>query len=326
MIPADVLANAKARLDVPGVWRAISLPGEPRPSCRCPNHDDGSASLSIFDDGRAWKCHAGCGQGDAVEFLAVARRLSKGDALREFVRLAGLSPEPTKASSARLVRIASARPWPAMDTGTPAQHGQLAALRHLAPEAVTLAVARGLVAFGVWRGQPAWFLRDDSNRVAQARRMDGLKWNADGPTALTLPGGCASWPVGVLAAQNFPLVAMSEGGPDLLAVLHFALVEGGAGNVAPVAMLGASNAIHADALPAFVGRRVRLFPHADDAGKSAAFRWAQQLTDAGAAVEVFILPEVRTVAGERCKDVNDLTRLDADGFELHRELWNLTTI
>ncbi len=315
MIQTDTLTAAKSRLDVAAVWELLGLPGEARRSCRCPLHEDRSASFSIFAEGAAWKCHAGCGQGDAIRFLQCARQLSIRDALREFVRLAGLDPATSRPWPAPMpVRLkpradapTPAPAWPPMHAGTLADHGRLAALRRVSVTSVRLASERGMVRFGTWRGWPAWFVCDDSRRVAQARRLDGALWWSDGPKAQTLPGGCASWPVGVSESNGFPLIALCEGGPDLLAALHLALCAGREADVAPVVLLGASQRIQADALPMFTRRRVRIFPHADAAGHEAAKVWTRQLLEVGAQVDAYDLTPFRTVAGAKLKDLNDLT-------------------
>jgi hypothetical protein len=72
-------------------------------------------------------------------------------------------------------------------------------------------------------------------------------------------------------------------------------------------MLGASNQIHPDALPLFTGRRVRIFPHADEAGREAAKVWTRQLRSVGAHVDAFDLTPFHAVTGAKLKDLNDLT-------------------
>lgn len=338
LIPADVLAAAKARLDIPTLWKLLGLAGEPRRSCKCPFHEDRSPSFAIYGGHRRWKCFSGCGQGDAIAFLQRAGNGNPRETLREFVRLAGLDPGRPAASAwlgptVRKPATAPTRPaaagWPAMTRGTATDRGRLARLRKVSREAVGAAVDRGLIAFGEWRRQPVWFVRDRSQRVAQARRLDGEFWQTrESPAcfkAQTLPGGCASWPVGLLESEGFDLIALCEGGPDLLAAFHFAWHEGREQEVAPVAMLGASARIHTDALPRFRGRRVRIFPHCDPAGHKAAREWTHQLREAGAVVDAFDLSNLRRTDGSPLKDLNDLTQLDPDAFQPDCNLLNLFT-
>ena len=111
-----------------------------------------------------------------------------------------------------------------------------------------------------------------------------------------------------------------EGGPDLLAACHFVAVEGREGDVAPVAMLGASLNIRADALPLFYGKQVRIFGRLDasGAGQGATRRWASQLRQAGAKVDAFNFAGLRQADGKPVEDLNDLARLSADSFEAER--------
>jgi hypothetical protein len=188
---------------------------------------------------------------------------------------------------------------PPLTEGTPEQHAALSTLRGVSPEAVAVAVQRGLLRFGEHFRKPAWFIVD-GERIATARRLDGKEW-WEGVKAPFLPGSQARWPVGIEAAKDFPCVALVEGGPDLLAAFHLILAQGRAGDIAPVAMMSAAPLIHLEALPLFRGKRVRLFPHSDDAGLKSCERWAGQLAYAGAVVDAFSL-------GSLAKDLNELVR------------------
>lgn len=211
---------------------------------------------------------------------------------------------------------------PLLHPGTAAELAHLSALRRLSRDGVALATDKGLLRFGEFRGHRAWFILDASGRVAQARRLDGVPW-ADGVKAWTLAGSQAAWPVGIGEAASFPAVALVEGGPDLLAVCAFIRGESRESNCAPVAMMGGCAKIHSDALPLFIGKRVRIFPHVDETGDSAANRWAEQLTEAGANVDAFSLAGLRRTDGEPVKDLCDLAAIHADDFETHRCVWSL---
>jgi hypothetical protein len=211
---------------------------------------------------------------------------------------------------------------PTLRPGTVAEFSRLAELRGMSREGVAAASEKGLLRFGEHRGQAAWFILDTSGRVAQARRVDGQPW-APGVKAWTLAGSQAAWPVGIAEAAPFPVVAFCEGGPDLLAALHF--IRGGSRerDVAPVTMPGGCARIHADALPQFAGKRVRIFPHVDDTGADAVNRWAEQLASVGADVDAFSFAGLRRADGQPVKDFCDLAAIHADDFEANRCLWTL---
>jgi hypothetical protein len=233
-------------------------------------------------------------------------------------RFSPVTAENGKSAAAREIDALAAK----LTAGTEAEQSALAALRGLSVAAVTLASARGLLHFGEFRGQRAWFILDASRRVIQARRLDGQKWTANAK-AWNLAGSQAAWPVGLGEAENFPAIALCEGGPDLLAACHFMHCENRETNCAPVVMLGGCARIHPDALPMFAGRRVRIFRHSDPTGENAADRWAAQLAKTGATVDAFRLDGLRRADGQPVNDLNDLAAIHPDDFETHRNLWTL---
>ena len=85
------LADAKTQLRIPDVWRLCALPGEPRKSCRCPFHDDRSASFSVSPDGLLWNCFAGCGGGDVVDFFQRASGIRRIHAVNNMACVRGAS-------------------------------------------------------------------------------------------------------------------------------------------------------------------------------------------------------------------------------------------
>ena len=136
---------------------------------------------------------------------------------------------------------------------------------------------------------------------------------------------------------------LCEGGPDLLAAHHFIHAHGREADTAAVAMLGAGNKIPADALPQFADRNipeacypvqwpepgepvqfpckhVRIFAHADNPGRTAAKKWAEQLESAGATVDAADFTGLLMADGSPVKDLNDCTQLDPNQTQEISEL------
>ena len=258
-----------------------------------------------------------------MDFFALASRLPHAEACRPFIRLAGgssvdftprpLSPKPADAEAAKAEQR---KFWPLFEsplTGgddTPARAmSALAALRHVSHDGVKLMAERGLLWFAGWKDKPAFIVTDVARVNAQARRMDGKKWEGIDAKAQTLPGSCAAWPIGAKEAQAARVILFEEGGPDLLAAHHFIHAHGRSADTAAVAMLGASPSVPADALPLFAGKRIRIMAHVDEVGHQAALRLAAQLETVGAIVDCADFSGLLMAEGSPVKDLNDCTRL-----------------
>jgi hypothetical protein len=76
--------------------------------------------------------------------------------------------------------------------------------------------------------------------------------------------------------------------------------------------------VHAEALPLFYGKRIRIFPHIDDNGQGyrAAAKWQKQLESVGATVDAFSFEGLANVNGTAVKDLNDLARLQPNELAL----------
>ena len=330
----DTLRLAKERIRISDI-AARYLPGwKASKSCRSPFREDRKASFSVFDDGRAFHDFATGDGGDVVRFLELATGMDAKSAIREIVAMAGLSyrePLPTMPKK-RPERPQKPRGTPALPEdlheGSDAELSALARLRGINPEACQIASERGLLRFTCElvdgaETVPGWIILDGGRRNAQARRLDGRRIAHIGAKAKTVAGSDASWPIGARTCQAFDLVAFCEGGPDLLAALHFAWCEGVEDRVGVTTMLGAGLNIADDALPCFAGKHVRLFPHGDEPGKASAIRWARALRSAGATVDAFSFDGIRQANGAPVCDLNDLAHVHADDFENDRALWNL---
>lgn len=283
-------------------------------SSRCPAHQDKNPSLSarLCPDGRILLyCFSGCPVEDVVARLGLEMRNLMPDDLGT-----------RRKATPRAVKVDLPPVLPGdLSVGTEEDRRQLAQLRNLNIESVQIAVERGLLRFGTYKGARCWFIMDGTMVNVQARQLDG---NMFGDLkALTLRHSKASWPIGVKAVLPHQSIALVEGGPDLLAALSLARAEKLDHLVAPVAMLGASHNIPDNALSFFKGKRVRIFPHLDDAGRKAAVVWERQLRHAGAEVRCISLGNIRMGDGQQAKDLNDVCRVHPDDFNKDRSLWHL---
>lgn len=319
----STLADAKARLNIYALWIHFNYPGTPAASCRCPWREDNKPSFSVNADGTLWNDFSTGDAGDAVDFFQRASGLSQKDACRKFIELAGGRIIVTPRAARPQCRQADAKPkpvFPDFTKGTPADIQHLASLRRIPREGLEWASERGLLWFATLKDCPAWIITDTVRVNAQARRMDGQVWEHIGAKAWTLPGSWAAWPIGITEAQPFAAIALCEGGPDMLAGHYLALWEQATHHAkrdvqcSPVAMLGATQRIHADALPMFAGKRVRIFGHDDEAGRGAVNAWAAQLATVGAEVDAFSFAGLRQADGKPVKDLNDSLLMDGAGF------------
>jgi hypothetical protein len=285
---------------------------------------DRKEGFNIYEGGTKYKCFACGAQGDVIDLLAEALGLSDADAISEARRrVEGIEPQPVRTEKVRPKRE-EPRALPELREGTVEELESLGRLRGLSVHGLALAQGMGVLRFGQWcGGRDCWFVTDDHCLGAEARRMDGQLF----PAFKDLPARkghfvkfiqertVKTWPFGLFPKHSNPALfrrlLLVEGGPDLLAGFHFA-ERFGALTWLPVAMLGRSCRIEAEALKLFTGRHVRIVPHldADGGGIEAAKGWAEELRGAGATVDFFKLPEgLRRRDGKPAKDLCDAANL-----------------
>ncbi|CAN5583895.1 hypothetical protein BH09VER1_BH09VER1_40280 [soil metagenome] len=199
-------------------------------------------------------------------------------------------------------------PFATLEVPTAADVAALAALRRISPDALRRAAELGHLLGAESREGRCFVVTDATRRVYQSRRLDGQPWALLQAKAWTSVAehGLAGWPLGAAEIAERRKVLLCEGGPDWL-VAHEAEPE-----LAVCAMLGAKQRLHADALPHFTGKAVRILAHGDEAGKAAALAWAAQLTEAGARVHVAPLRY------DDARDLNDLTALPIERWQHHK--------
>jgi hypothetical protein len=90
--------EAKRRLPLPQLLARLVLGECAKESAHCPFHDDEHESFSVFQskDGKGWqwKCHASCGYGDEIALLVKRFCISRREAIKRYLDVAGF---PTKA-------------------------------------------------------------------------------------------------------------------------------------------------------------------------------------------------------------------------------------
>jgi hypothetical protein len=87
------IGEAKSKLPLPLLMRELGLSDHAKKSARCPFHEDRRNSFSVWqkDGVWFWKCHAGCGEGDEINFLEKHRTGSRGDAIKLYLAMAGVN-------------------------------------------------------------------------------------------------------------------------------------------------------------------------------------------------------------------------------------------
>ena len=92
---STALAEAKRILPLPDLMRKIGDSDHAKVSAFCPFHENkNTEAFSVFQNDKGewfWKCHAGCGYGDGVDYLKKRFGLSTRDAIARYCMEAGLN-------------------------------------------------------------------------------------------------------------------------------------------------------------------------------------------------------------------------------------------
>lgn len=321
------IEQLRQRLPLPQLMQQLGLGAHVRKSAFCPFHENThTPAFSLYEDPKhrsRWKCHAGCGGGDEVEFLKKAFGLSTRDSLKRWRELASHTPQSSiritplrnKATPAKTPRQSPVHPVDA-HRGSRAELEALAVLRGVSLCATRVMDRQGLLTFGTLYGASCWILTDHSGRLSEARRLDGELFEGNRKVH-SLKNSVKSWPLGLALSPHFGTpnpsaqILLTEGSGDFVAAFHFSLLKGPP-KWQPVSVLGKSP-IHAEALPQFANRSVLIAPHvdADGGGLEAATRWNMQLTSVGCRVRMIDLSDLRTRDNTQVKDLNDCVHLAA---------------
>lgn len=290
--------SLKSKCPMPVLLAKLGLGAFAKRSCPSPFRPDETPSWGIFPHKGSWffKDHAIDDSGDEVTLIA---RLKGWDEQRDFKRIVDFYGETAlRVDVAPLAIVPPQPPSPptppdlsGYTAGTEEQLISLSLLRSISVEALRLATERGFLIFGRCFNCEVFGLKDSSGALAEVRRLDGQLFPAFDSMpehkSHTVKSSRKSWPLGLVEAATAPSIALVEGLPDFLAAFDFMLREGKVVSVAPVTMLSASASIEDSAVAYFHDKRVRMFPHYDEAGTKAAGRWTEQLNGIASAIDYF---------------------------------------
>lgn len=302
----DIFSEAREKYTIADAWRMTGLEGEPRNSCRSPFRDETSPSFSIFDDGKAWCDHATGEGGDVIEFVCKAKGIDHREARTWFAERLGLDyhnpPDPHPPARPKPAAIK----WPGeLLTGTAATWEAFAASRGIAPGAVQVAVQAGILRFLLVDGDRCYCITDSTHRAAEIRRCNRKPFGKS--KAYPLSGVSKSWLPGLAMMQGHPCVVIVEGAPDLLSAIHLYYLyrkSGGVNTWVITAALGATiRNLSPEAMHALKGKRIRLIPDGDDAGRTMSRNLTDLLSKNKSTVDTVILPE-GTDLSDNLKTIN----------------------
>jgi len=183
------LEKLKQTLPLPQLLKALGYGDGNQKKLCCPLHDDHSPSFSIFrkkNGGWGWKCHAGCGSGDEIDFLAKLRGLDPKKDFRkvadEYLQLAtAAGPEipndATNFAPSKQPPMPTANfDWDSLRKSADAKFlGNLASMRGYSLGLIDWLARLGLV--GNFKGQVAFPVRDAGGIIgAHVRHKNGQGW------------------------------------------------------------------------------------------------------------------------------------------------------
>lgn len=314
---------------LPDLLHRVGLGLYAKSSCPSPFRQDQKASWGIFQYAGRWMYKDfGTGEvGDEIGLLAKLNNLNAHDDFLEILKiyrnlskrkLPSIAPMPAPTPTPTTLKIKPNSTG--FGPGTDEQIATLSGLRGISIAGLQYAQARGVLIFGDWCGSEVYGVTDQSGRLIELRRLDGLNFPAWGNLAErkshALRGSQKDWPLGIMEASQCDCLALAEGLPDFLALHQYVVQENAQQRVGPVALLSAAVDISAEALIHFKGRHVRIYPHLDAAGIKAAEKWQATLLAAGASkVDFFNFAAVKSSAGSCVKDLCQFNQLQVAGSE-----------
>lgn len=304
---------------MPVLMHHLGLSDYAKASVRSPFRNDKKASWGIFEGANGWrfKDHGIDQNGDEISLLALHLNIDERENFHLLVQVYAAinlycDPTPVMATTGSPQRTVSERPDPSgLAKGTEDQIKRLSQLRMISVEALSGASLAGTLLFGQWHDHEVYGVSDQTNRIREIRRLDGENFPAvnDIPERKShaIKNSDKSWPVGVIEASVKPNIILAEGLPDFLAAYDLINQEGKSAEWSQAGMLSANASISEEALPYFKGKRVLIFPHADDSGvgTAAAIKWRAQLQDVAQQIVIFDSSAAKKLTGGKVSDLNE---------------------
>jgi hypothetical protein len=175
--------EAKAALPLPTLLYQLGLGEHAKKSARCPFHDDQHNSFSIWkngDDCWAWKCHASCGAGDQINFLELHEKLSRRDAIKRYLEMAGVNAATPRSA------LTPAFDWQQCSEAFTEEYVEhIANWRKFSPQFVRELRDNGQI--GIYNGLVAFPVINSNKIVGTHFRLKSGKWNYEPQGINALP-------------------------------------------------------------------------------------------------------------------------------------------
>jgi putative DNA primase/helicase len=310
-------AELKALLPLPELMARCGDGERAKKKVRCPFHDDHTPSFSVYQRGGLWfwKCHAGCGEGDELDYLKRKFGLGDTEAFAKWRELAGvnggrpavsrrdhLQRDPKAAASVTMPEPDLSAEWQQCVAAFTDEHAaKLPTWRGYSSEFVAWLRQRQLV--GLDNERFALPIHNDAGAVVgfHCRESDGT-WRVE--------GGCRMHPLVIGDTKTADVIFAFESQWDGFAVLdklawHRAALLG----VGVIVTRGASNG---GKLCGLLKRDATVYAFRQN--DAAAEKWIADVTAAatadGAKVKLVATPAPH-------KDPNDWTKAGATGNDLN---------
>ena len=312
--------EAKKIINIFSVWELLNLPGSPGKSCKAPHREDRSPSFSIYDNGNRFKDFGTGENGDVVVFISLVLGISESEACKELIRLAGGGNIPSLSKVGNYSEKKSEEEqqnfYEYLRLGSQYELYQLAELRGIGFQGIRLAQKRGHLRFLSNKAGTIWSLADLDGTFRQDRLLSGnpirLK---DGKRVKARTLGKLKHPLGLNEIEPYECVLLVEGGPDFLAANFLISQTSQAQLFGVIAMLGAHQEFHPDHANKLKGKRVRIFPHMDEAGMNGVQNWFSVLKSVGVEVDIYDFDKTTTKDGKLITDLNDLLRVNLEDWD-----------